>query len=105
MRRSFAQLAGIVLFALPVASIAADRFDGTWQTKITCPAKGNTDGFTWNTESLIQNSNLRAKRGTAGEPGHFLLEGKVNGDGSAKLTGNGIRSCVSQLAVFSCPFC
>jgi hypothetical protein len=90
MRQSVSLLAGIVLLVLPAASIAADRFDGRFQTKISCPAKGNTDGFTWNMESVMQNSNLRAERGTAGEPGYFLLEGKVNGDGSAKLTGNGI---------------
>jgi hypothetical protein len=83
-------LVGITMLVLPAASIAADRFDGSWQTKITCPAKGNTEGFTWNMESTIQNSNLRAERGTAGEPGYFLLEGKVNSDGSAKLTGSGI---------------
>ena len=90
MRKSASLFAGIALLALPAASIAVDRFDGTWQTKITCPAKGNTDGFTWNMQSVIQDSNLRAERGTGGEPGYFLLEGKVNGDGNAKLTGNGI---------------
>ena len=41
-------------------------------------------------DSVIKDGNLRAERGTAGEPGYFLLEGKVGEDGKAKLTGNGI---------------
>jgi hypothetical protein len=90
MRKSASVLVGIALLALPATTIAADRYDGSWQTMITCPPKGNTDGFTWNMESVIQNSNLHAERGKAGEPGYFLLEGKVGEDGSAKLTGSGI---------------
>jgi hypothetical protein len=65
-------------------------FDGNWLTKLTCPAKGNTEGYTWQFASVIQNSNLRGERGTAGEPGYLLLEGKIAGNGSAKLSATGI---------------
>ena len=69
---------------------SAPRFDGNWITKLTCPAKGNTEGYTWKFASVIQNSNFRGEHGTAGEPGYLLVEGKIAPDGSAKLSANGI---------------
>ena len=71
-------------------SVAGERFDGKWLTKLTCPAKGNTEGYTWQFPSVIQSSNLRGEHGTAGEPGYLLIEGKIAEDGSAKLSANGI---------------
>jgi hypothetical protein len=78
------------LVLIPGISVAGDAFDGNWSTKLTCPAKGNTEGYTWQFASVIQNSNFRGERGTAGEPGYLLVEGKLAADGSAKLTANGI---------------
>src|ERR1022692_1688472 len=69
---------------------SAPRFDGNWITKLTCPAKGNTEGYTWKFASVIQNSNFRGEHGTAGEPGYLLIEGKIAKDGSAKLSATGI---------------
>jgi hypothetical protein len=75
---------------LPAISIAADPFDGDWTTKLTCPAKGDTEGYTWTFPTSIQNSNLRGEHGTAGQPGYLLIEGKIAADGSAKLAASGI---------------
>jgi len=69
---------------------SSTRFDGQWLTKLTCPPKGNTEGYTWQFDSAIQNSNFRGERGTAGEGGYFVLEGKIGADGSAKLEASGI---------------
>ena len=66
------------------------RFDGKWLTKLACPAKGSTEGYTWQFASVIQNNNFRGEHGTAGEPGYLLIEGKIAENGSAKLTANGI---------------
>jgi hypothetical protein len=79
-----------VLLILPGISLAGERFDGNWQTKLTCPPKGDTEGYTWDIPSVIQNSNFCGERGTAGEPGYLLIEGKIKADGSAKLSANGI---------------
>ena len=75
---------------LPGILIAAEHFDGTWHTKVACPDKGKTMGFTWNFDSVVTNSNLRGVKGTEGQPASFVLEGKIKPDGSAKLSGNGI---------------
>jgi len=74
----------------PQPAGTAPRFDGKWQTKLSCPAKGNTEGYTWLIPSTVENGNFRGEHGTAGEPGYLLLEGKIAKDGSAKLTANGI---------------
>lgn len=68
----------------------AARFDGKWFTKLTCPEKGGTQGYTWQFDSVIHNSNFRGEHGTAGEPGYLLIEGKIAGNGSAKLAARGI---------------
>jgi hypothetical protein len=86
----FAVVAVCGLMVLPAASIAGERFDGTWQTTLTCPAKGDTEGYTWKFASVIQSGSLRGERGTAGEPGYLLIEGKVAEDGNFKVTANGI---------------
>ena len=66
------------------------RFDGKWLTRLTCPAKGDTEGYTWQFASVIENSNFRGEHGMAGEPGYLLIEGKIATDGSAKLSATGI---------------
>ena len=71
---------------------SSPRFDGKWLTKLSCPAKGNTEGYTLRFASVIQNSNFRGERGTAGEPGYLLVEGKIAENGSAKLSATGIVS-------------
>ena len=78
------------LIFLPAISFGGERFDGNWLTKMTCPPKGNTEGYTWQFPSDIQNNNFHGEHGTAGQPGYLLVEGPIAGDGSAKLTANGI---------------
>jgi hypothetical protein len=90
MRKTVRLLIICALILLPGISIAADKFDGNWSTKLTCPEKGNTEGYTWRFASVILNSKLRGEHGTAGEPGYLLIEGKIAEDGSAKLSANGI---------------
>ncbi len=79
----------VILF-LSGTAIARESFDGNWLTKLTCPAKGNTDGYSWQFASVIQNGNFRGEHGTAGEPGYLLIEGAIQDDGSAKLSANGV---------------
>ena len=83
------RLLAIILLML-ATSFAADRFDGRWLTKLTCPPKGSTSGYTWEFPATIQNSNFIGEHGTAGEPGYLRLEGKIADNGSAKFAANGI---------------
>jgi hypothetical protein len=90
MRKAIRLFVICALILLPGISVAVERFDGNWFTKLTCPAKGNTEGYTWRFPSVIQNSNFRGEHGTAGEPGYLLIEGKIAEDGSVKLSASGI---------------
>jgi hypothetical protein len=90
MRKTVRLLIICALILLPGISAAAERFDGNWSTKLTCPAKGNTEGYTWRFASVILNGNFRGEHGTAGEPGYLLIEGKIAENGSAKLSATGI---------------
>jgi hypothetical protein len=90
MRKAILLMAICALVLLPGISGAWEGFDGTWHTKLVCPPKGNTEGYTWKFDSIIQNNNLRGERGTAGEPGYLLIEGKIAPDGHSKLSASGI---------------
>jgi hypothetical protein len=78
------------LVFLPGLLIAGEHFDGKWLTTLTCPPKGNTEGYTWKIPSVIQGGNFKGEHGTAGEPGYLLIEGPIAEDGTAKLSANGI---------------
>lgn len=92
LRVGAAVLVSSIAFAQSSSSPQATGagFEGKWLTKLTCPAKGNTEGYTWQFESVIQNGNLRGEHGAAGEPGYLLIEGKIGKDGSARLSATGI---------------
>ena len=75
---------------LPGVLIAGEHFDGKWLTKMTCPAKGKTEGYTWQFPSVISAGHFRGEHGTAGEPGYLLIEGTIADDGTAKLSASGL---------------
>jgi len=88
--RTIRLLVVTALIFLPAISFGSGRFDGNWLTKLTCPPKGNTEGYTWQFVSVIKNGNLHGERGTADQPGYFTIDGAVADDGGAKLSANGI---------------
>jgi hypothetical protein len=90
MRKMTRLLTVSTLLLLPGILIAGERFDGNWLTTLTCPAKGNTEGYTWKIPSVIQNGNFRGEHGTAGQPGYLLIAGPIADNGTAKLSANGI---------------
>jgi hypothetical protein len=87
---AFAQSTSSVTQTAGAGGQRSARFDGKWLTKLTCPAKGNTEGYTWQFGGVIENSNFRGEHGTAGEPGYLAIEGKIAEDGSVKLGATGI---------------
>ncbi|MGA2672132.1 MAG: hypothetical protein ABSE99_02785 [Terracidiphilus sp.] len=78
------------LVLLPGRSIAGERFDGKWLTKMSCPAKGKTEGYSWQFPSVVAGGNFHGEHGTAGQPGYLLIEGPIADDGTAKLSASGI---------------
>lgn len=92
MRTTLRCLVLCALFPVTAFSTASEPFDGNWQTKLTCPAKGDTEGYTWQFSASIKGGHFRGEHGVAGEPGYLLIEGDIGADGNAKLTANGIAA-------------
>ena len=95
LRAAFLAAAAVLVCSVAFAQSAAAPqtpagLDGKWLTKMSCPAKGSTEGYAWQFVSVIENSTLRGEHGATGEPGYLLIEGKIAQDGSAKLAASGI---------------
>jgi hypothetical protein len=90
MKKAVQLLVVCAIMLFPAILAGGERFDGNWRTTLTCPPKGKTDGYTWKFVSKVTAGNLRGGRGIAGEPGYFLIEGKIKEDGSAKIAASGI---------------
>ncbi len=89
--RKAARLVVVCAFVLvPAILIASEKFDGNWLTTLTCPDKGKTEGYTWKFPAVVKDGAFRGEHGTEGQPGYLLIEGKIAGDGAAKLSASGI---------------
>lgn len=82
-------LLAIFFTALAGFGQGAGRFDGTWNTTVTCDPKGNTLGYTLHFVSNVSNDVLHGSRGSAGQPGYLAIDGKIGNGGNAKLTASG----------------
>jgi hypothetical protein len=71
---------------------AAGRFDGTWNTKVTCDPKNGTLGYTWHFVSTVTGSVLHGERGTQGQEAYLAIDGKIGNNGKASLTATGVTA-------------
>lgn len=71
---------------------AASRFDGTWNTAVTCDPKGGTLGYTLRFVSTVTGSVLHGDRGVKGQQAYLAIDGKIGNDGKAKLTASGVTA-------------
>lgn len=85
----FGAILGAVVLS-SAASIAAEKFDGAWLTTQSCPAKGKMEALVRQIPSVIQDNNLRGEKGTPDQPGYEIIQGKIDENGNANLTVNGI---------------
>jgi hypothetical protein len=82
-----------MLFLLTMAVAgqnAAAKFDGAWNTTVTCDPKGGSLGYTWHFVSTVTGNALHGERGAQGQPAYLAIDGKIGDDGKAKLTANGV---------------
>ncbi len=89
MRTASGCLLALALATLPAASQAAERFDGTWLTTVSCAAARDALGYSFRFVSEVKNGVFRGLHGAEGEPGFLLIEGTVGADGSGKLYATG----------------
>jgi hypothetical protein len=95
MLRTACPLAVIALVLLAAASNAQDRpdhrsrFDGKWQTTVSCDPSRGALGFSYQFMSVVKDGNFLGLRGTEGEPSSLRIEGTIEDDGVGKLYANG----------------
>ncbi len=71
---------------------AASRFDGTWNTTVTCDPKGGTLGYTWHFVSTVTGNVLHGERGSQGQEAYLAIDGKIGNNGKASLTASGVTA-------------
>jgi hypothetical protein len=66
------------------------RFDGEWDTILSCPNLAGALGYSFVFPSLIKEGVLRGENGVKGEPGWLQLDGAIPTDGCANIYANGL---------------
>jgi hypothetical protein len=84
-------LPALVLLILPGVSSAAgtQRFDGMWQTTVSCAAARDALGYSFRFISTIRDGVLHGLHGTAGQPSSLQIDGTIEADGTGKLYARG----------------
>ena len=70
----------------------AGKFDGTWNTTVTCDPKGGTLGYTFHFVSTVAGNVLHGERGTKGQQAYLAIDGKIGDNGKANLTASGVTA-------------
>ena len=86
-----ALLVALSLMLVPGGAIAADtqRFDGAWQTTVSCAAARDALGYSYRFLGTVKDGLFHGLHGTAGEPGSLQIDGQIGADGIGKLYANG----------------
>src|SRR5580658_1659212 len=73
-----------------LAGAAENRFDGAWDTILSCENTSGAKGYAFKFDSSVKNSVLHGEKGTKGKPGWLQLDGKIGADGAANLFVDGL---------------
>jgi hypothetical protein len=97
----------LVAFALAFSSGAwgadgAEKFDGTWDTTISCSNTEGARGYSFTFPSVVKDGRLLGGKGTPRQPGWLELKGDILPNGSARLYARGLVGA-SQVAVGHLP--
>ena len=91
MRHLTGLLPVCALILLPELSAAAGprRFDGTWQTTVSCAAARDALGYSFRFISTVKDGVLHGLHGAAGQPSSLQIDGTIEADGTGKLYAKG----------------
>ena len=92
MRRMIGLGICIVVICLSAASAEDDtkRFDGTWDTTVSCSNTAGALGYSYQITSTVKDGVLHGEKGEKGKPGWFDLDGKILPDGTMKIYAKGL---------------
>jgi hypothetical protein len=93
MQRSPAIVLLITALLATNAGHAADavrKYDGSWDTVLSCPNANGALGFSYHFDSTVRDGLLHGEKGEQGQPGWFQLDGRIADDGAASLYAEGL---------------
>jgi hypothetical protein len=90
----YARILSSVLLAgagvIAQADVDPKRFDGAWDTTVSCPNSSGALGYSFSFGAIVNNGVLHAQKGTKGEPGWLQIDGNIAADGHANLYASGL---------------
>jgi hypothetical protein len=72
------------------ATTPTTRFDGVWQTTLSCTNADGALGYSFRFPSTVKNGVLHGEKGTAHEAGWLQIDGSLRPDGVADLYAEGL---------------
>ena len=92
MRRAIGLGICIVVICLGAASAEDDakRFDGNWDTTVSCSNTAGALGYSYQITSTVKDGVLHGEKGEKGKPGWLELDGKILPDGTMKIYAKGL---------------
>jgi hypothetical protein len=75
--------------ALP-ADQGPHRFDGEWDTALSCPNSNGALGYSFKFVSMIKDGVLHGEKGAKGEAGWLQVDGPISADGASDLYVQGL---------------
>ena len=72
------------------AANEAARFDGVWNTTVSCSNTAGALGYSFQFLSTVKDGVLHGEKGAEGKPGWLQLEGSIRPDGTAKIYAKGL---------------
>jgi hypothetical protein len=82
----------VVTLLVVSAALPADdkqKFDGNWQTTVSCPSFRDALGFSYQFVSTVKDGVLHGVHGTEGQPSSLVIDGAIPPDGKASLYAKG----------------
>lgn len=91
IRRLAGPVAVIVLMCVPgvLTAAATQRFDGTWQTTVSCAGARDALGYSFRFTSTVKDGVLHGLHGTAGQASSLQIDGDIDANGTGKLYAKG----------------
>jgi hypothetical protein len=92
MRRALGLTICLALVFLSRAQAAneAARFDGVWNTTVSCSNTAGALGYSFQFLSTVKDGVLHGEKGAQGKPGWLQLDGNIRPDGTAKIYAKGL---------------
>lgn len=80
----------LLALAASVAGADEQRFDGEWETVLSCENAAGALGYSYKFPAVVKDGTLHGEKGKKGKPGFLQLDGKILPDGSAKFYADGL---------------